>query len=176
MIEIESKILNIDIEDAKKRLKKAKAVDFGEKKFEVFLFSVPENLKGSTLRLRKEGDDAVLTFKKVLKSESDGIKRRNEMEVIVSDFEVCMQMLLSLGYQVRQHFSKMRSEYHLDGAEIVIDRYLGSFAVIPPLMEIEADSEAVVIEIAEKLGYSRGDLSTKGLRDFVVEYGLPDLG
>lgn len=175
MIEVESKILNIDCEFVRTRLKSVGAHFVSKKVFHTLLFRLPKELSKATLRLRKEGDRSVLTFKTIIKSPDDSVKVRNEMETEVENFEMMKRVLLSLGYSVSQEFEKIREEYRLDDAIIVIDQFQGRYAVIPPLLEIEAIDATEVIRMAELLGYEKSQLSSAGLRDFVVQYNLGEL-
>ena len=109
-----------------------------------------ENAEGSltaagiVLRLRQD-ERAKLTYKADASME-DGIVKRFEAEVVVSNFAAMDVILRRLGYQVALVYEKYRTTFALDGAEIVLDELpYGNFT------EIEAD--AVTIErIVETLG------------------------
>ena len=76
----------------------------------------------------------------------DGIFRRFEAEVVVSDFETMDVILRRLGYQVALIYEKYRTTYMLGDAEIVLDELpYGNFT------EIEAD-EATIERVVEMLG------------------------
>lgn len=175
MIEIESKILNIDCQAVREKLKSVNATFLSEKVFHSLLFRLPPHLSTATLRLRKEGEKSMLTFKTIVESNDPSVKKRNEREVEVGDFDVTKEILLSLGYAIAQDFQKIREEYRLHGASVVIDRFQGRYSVIPPLLEIEAESSVEVKRIAALLGFRENQLSRAGLRDFVVQYGLGEL-
>lgn len=100
--------------------------------------------QGIALRLRQD-KRAKLTYKADA-SMADGIVKRFEAEVEVSDFEVMDVILRRLGYRVALVYEKYRTTYELDGAEIVLDELpYGNFS------EIEADAETIE-ETIEILG------------------------
>ncbi|WKZ24343.1 MAG: CYTH domain-containing protein [Candidatus Dojkabacteria bacterium] len=176
MIEIESKVMNIDVSAERKKLLRAGGIFLSKKLYRTILFKLPvaEN-KLRTLRLRLEGEEARIAYKEVIDSTHTQIRQRNEREVIVSDFATTHEIFLSLGYAVTHDFSKYRESYALNGATLVIDEHLGAYAVIPPLLEIEADSAQKVIETASLLGYQESDLSSVSFRDLTKQYALADL-
>lgn len=92
---------------------------------------------GVVLRLRQD-ERAKLTYKADASME-DGIVKRFEAEVVVSDFEAMDVILRRLGFHVALVYEKYRTTFALDGAEVVLDELpYGNFT------EIEAD--AVTIE------------------------------
>ena len=99
---------------------------------------------GMVLRLRQD-DRARLTFKQG-DSFQDGIVRRFEAEVTVSDFETMHIILERLGFEVALMYEKYRTTYALDGAEIVLDELPYGNCT-----EIEADG-ATIERVIERLG------------------------
>ncbi|MCY4020644.1 MAG: class IV adenylate cyclase [Chloroflexi bacterium] len=102
---------------------------------------------GIVLRLRQD-ERARLTYKSG-ESSQDGIFRRFEAEVVVSDFETMDLILRRLGYTVALIYEKFRTTYALGDAEIVLDELpYGNFT------EIEAD-EGTIERIVDDLGLAR---------------------
>ena len=100
--------------------------------------------QGVVLRLRQD-DEAKLTYKEG-EGSADGIFRRFEAEVVVSDFETMDVILRRLGYELALVYEKYRTTYVLGDAEIVLDELpYGNFT------EIEAD-EATIEMIVGLLG------------------------
>ena len=100
--------------------------------------------EGIVLRLRQD-DKAKLTYKADASME-DGIVKRFEAEVVVSDFEAMDVILRRLGYRVALVYEKYRTTYALGDAEIVLDELpYGNFT------EIEADA-ATIERVVEVLG------------------------
>ena len=103
--------------------------------------------QGIVLRLRQD-NQATLTCKQG-KALENGISRRFEAEVVVSDFETMDIILRRLGYQAALIYEKYRTTYTLGAAEIVLDEMpFGSFS------EIEADA-AVIEALVKRLGLAQ---------------------
>lgn len=99
---------------------------------------------GIVLRLRQD-EGAKLTYKSGESSE-DGIFRRFEAEVAVSDFETMDVILRRLGFQLALVYEKYRTTWVLGDAEIVLDELpYGNFT------EIEAD-EGTIERLVSELG------------------------
>ena len=139
--------------------------------------------QGIVLRLRQD-DQAKLTYKSG-ESNQDGIFKRFEAEVAVSDFATMDVILRRLGYEVALIYEKYRTTYALGDAEIVLDELpYGNFT------EIEADAETIerlvselgldgyrrmtgsyteiFAELKRKLGLTMRDCSFEGFADVVV--------
>ncbi len=98
--------------------------------------------QGIVLRLRQD-DQAKLTYKSG-ESNQDGIFKRFEAEVAVSDFATMDVILRRLGYDVALIYEKYRTTYALGYAEIVLDELpYGNFT------EIEADAETIERLVSE---------------------------
>ncbi|MCY4537403.1 MAG: class IV adenylate cyclase [Chloroflexi bacterium] len=101
---------------------------------------------GIVLRLRQD-EGVKLTYKSGESSE-DGIFRRFEAEVAVSDFETMDVILRRLGFQLALVYEKYRTTWVLGDAEIVLDELpYGNFT------EIEAD-EGTIERLVSALGLS----------------------
>ena len=97
--------------------------------------------KGVALRMRQD-DVARLTYKSG-KSVDNGITKRFEAEVEVSDFDTMDTILRLLQFEPYMTYEKYRTTYTLDGAEIVLDELpYGNFT------EIESDVDGIESLIA----------------------------
>lgn len=173
MKEIEAKILEVDREVVEAKLASLGGQLMFEKEFFAVYYDQPDHRlkeEGKTIRLRKEGQKAVLTVKHKAEDE-DGVKVREENETAVGDFEEMEVILATLGYVAVRKMRKTRAQYALADAHVVIDDYLDDLAFIPVFIEIEAGSKERVVEVAEQLGYSEGDLNGMNAFDLVVHYG-----
>jgi predicted adenylyl cyclase CyaB len=142
MDEIEVKILEIDKETTIQKLQNLGA----QKRFEGELHAVyldfPDKRlkkKKSLLRLRKEGDQTMLTFKK--KQDSSFAKSSAETEVTTTDFDKTLSILKNLGLEEIGEMKKKRVSYSLGNTHFEFDKPEHKNVNIPWFMEIEAQSE-----------------------------------
>ena len=97
------------------------------------------------LRLRQD-TAARLTFKGPA-HEADGVRVRQELEFVVSDFAMARAFLQALGYQVAMIYEKYRASYDLEGTHIALDEMpYGNF------VEIEGPDPATIQSINQRLG------------------------
>lgn len=98
--------------------------------------------RGVVLRLRQD-DVARLTYKSG-KQVENGITKRYEAEVTVSDFDTMNTILGLLKFEPYMTYEKYRTTYTLDHAEIVLDEMpYGNFT------EIEADVNTIETVITQ---------------------------
>jgi adenylate cyclase class 2 len=147
-IEIETKFFVNDLKKIETRLLELEARLFHERVHELNLrFDLPDGSLGATyrvLRLRKD-EQAILTFKGAGK-ESNGIRSREEWEVVVSDFATMQKILESLGYIIQFSYEKFRATYSLEGNLVMLDEMpYGNF------IEIEGDDQTSIFSIADQL-------------------------
>lgn len=170
MYEIEVKVLDIDRPAVESTLLELGAVPGPEQRFSAVFYDSPDGrlrAGGQLLRLRREGDRTLLTFKRRV-SEA-GAKVREETEVAVGDFEACRRILNSLGLAESATVDKFRTSYQLDNVSVVIDRHVGGLSFIPEFLEIEAASVEEVHSVAARLGFRPDQLRPWGLPQ-VIEY------
>lgn len=121
--------------------------------------------QGIVLRMRQD-NDARLTYK-AGKDIENGITKRFEAEVVVSDFDTMDTILRLLRFEPFMIYEKYRTTYELDDAEIVLDEMpYGNFT------EIEGDVktiEAVVTQLGLGDAPRLTDSYTR-IFDYVVEY------
>jgi len=121
--------------------------------------------QGIVLRMRQD-KEARLTYKSG-KSVENGITKRFEAEVTVSDFDTMDMILRLLKFEPFMTYEKYRTTYLLDDAEIVLDEMpYGNFT------EIEADVNTIEA-IISKLGlddYPRLSDSYTRIFDYVKYY------
>jgi len=162
MIEIEIKA-RADHEELRKILKQAGAALEKTVEQSDSYYNAPHRdfaLTDEALRLRDQGGQIYMTYKG--KKLDPGSKTRKEVEVEVADLKKTEEILLSLGFNKTLEVHKTREIYHLDGAEICLDRVegLGDFVELETLAISDADIEArrdQLIAIKRGLGI-KGDL------------------
>ncbi len=172
MNEIEAKILEIDRSAVEQKLNELGAQFEFDQEFYAIYYDTPDGqlrASGRTLRLRKEGERAVLTFKSKTGPES-GVLVRKEEESPVEDFEAVRKILAGLGYVSIQAMRKTRAQYALQGLHVVIDDYLDDHGHIPVFLEIEGPGIEAVEEGARLLGYEKGDLKALTAGDLIHHY------
>ncbi|MBN2112365.1 class IV adenylate cyclase [Candidatus Woesearchaeota archaeon] len=176
MKEIEFKILEINPNEIRKKLKKA-----GAKK--VFAGNILaqyydcENLmvrsRGNLLRLRMFGKEPQLTIKKILGRK--GYKVAEETDIVVGDFKRMHDALLALGFGCYGCLKKKRERWHLGGINFEIDKYPN----IPYYVEIEAKTEKSSADAKKKLqkavrllGYKMSDAKPMNAFEVHKHYGI----
>jgi adenylate cyclase class 2 len=97
------------------------------------------------LRLRQDSA-ARLTYKGPARVES-GVRSRQEIEFVVSDFDAARALLEALGYQVVMIYEKYRSMYNLGQVHVTLD-------VLPygDFVEIEGPDPESIREVNDRLG------------------------
>ncbi|GAP12346.1 adenylyl cyclase CyaB, putative [Longilinea arvoryzae] len=154
--EIEVKFYVRDLAKVEQHLQKANASLKQKRMFETNLrFDTADTALGRqrrVLRLRRPApgftsDDpqGLLTYKGPTQS-GQAISIRQEIEVVVSDFETAYHLLEALGYQLVVMYEKWRTVYVLDSVDIDLDQTpLGNF------IEVEGPNTAKIQEVAQKL-------------------------
>ncbi len=147
--EIEAKWLNIDPSDMRQRLENAGATCAQSERLmkRVIFDSADDSFKARNawVRVRDEDDKITLTYKQLNENSLNGMK---EIDLVVDDFAAACSMLKAVGLVEKGHQETRRESWKLDNAQVEIDWW----PWIPPLLEIEADSENDLKSVAEKLG------------------------
>ncbi|OPX48900.1 class IV adenylate cyclase [Clostridium thermobutyricum] len=174
--ELETRIIDIDLEALRKRLKElnAQKVKVEDQINDIYDFSDGRllNAKGYA-RIRtvydrlNEKEIIFMTTKKLL---SQGkFKEMEENEVIVSDKTMAEGIFKSLGLKLHQSIKKYRESYKLENGLVEID--INDKAFCPfPYIEIETDSEENLETIVSLLGYSMKDTTSKTIYQIIKEF------
>lgn len=151
-IEYEAKFLNIDHDEMRTKLDALGATcKVPERTMHRVVLDYPDGRLESLpsrLRIRDEGDKVTMTYK--FPSQE---KFEHEMEIIVDSFANTLQLMQSIGFEVKTKVENKRETWQLDGVEVVLD----TWPWVSPFMEIEAQDEAEVRHIAEQLGLHWSD-------------------
>lgn len=136
MYEAEVKILDINPEEIKKKLKALGAETvFENRKLKANYYDFSDNrIKKAKnfLRLRNIGNETELTFKHFVTDNK--FKINEETDIKVDDFNAMHNLLIMLGLKKYGDYSKKRSRYKLGEFQYEIDKYQG----IPAFLEVEA--------------------------------------
>lgn len=171
MEELEVKILDVSREAVEARLGAAGAKLVFDGEMSAVFFDYPDGsiqAARNLLRLRREGDRVILTFKGYVPGAI--VKARLESEVEVSDFETTRAILQGLGLRPVRTVTKHRTAYELPGVRFAIDRHMGDLAYIPEFMEIEVDDRATLEGHTRLLGFSPADWRPWGLPELIEHY------
>lgn len=173
MEEIEVKVLEIDPVKMQEVFLSIGAEKEFDQIFEATFYDLPDKsirAKGELLRLRIEGEQAVLTYKQPLST--DGAKVMKETETAVEDGEAMKSILAILGYQPIKHTLKRRIQYRWQDCHIVIDDYQAELAPIPPFLEIEAASRERLTACLHALAIDPISALPWNTYDLANHYGL----
>ncbi len=164
-IEIEVKILEINVENVVAKLKALGAKRIGEKIQRRFVYDFNPKKENSWIRLRTDGAKTTLTVKEI---HNDGIDGTKELEVVVDDFEKTNLLLEKLGFIAKGYQENKRISYVLDNVEIEIDFW----PRIPPYLEIEAKTISEVEIMLKKLGFDILQSTSIGTIKVYKKYGI----
>ncbi|EKE28903.1 MAG: hypothetical protein ACD_2C00266G0009 [uncultured bacterium (gcode 4)] len=137
-IEYEVKVLDIDVPDIRHKLELLWANGESEKLMRRWVFVMNPEIN-EWIRLRDDWDKISVTYKK---KSGQKIDETEEIEVIVEDFEKTAEILNKLDFKEKYYQENSRKNYILGDIEFSID----SWPKIPPLLEVESDSEVKVLE------------------------------
>jgi len=166
--EIEIKILEINVEEVEKKLKKMGAEKVFEGKVISIYFDFSDKSlekKGKILRLRQKEDKVILTYKELISQ--DEAKIMDEYELEVDDFSSMKRIFEGIGFSPLYEFKKKRITYELNQIHFEIDEYPD----VPAFLEIEAPNLDAIYEMVSELGFSEEKVNSYSIRDVLKYYG-----
>jgi adenylate cyclase class 2 len=163
--EFEAKVLNIDPDDVAGRILAAGGEHVADRFMRRYVYDVARGDASRWIRLRDTGTEITLCVKQIVSDEIDGVR---EVEVEVSDFEATNGLLAILGFSPKAYQENRRSSWLLRGVRLEID----SWPLIPPYLEIEADSTAEVQATAAVLGFEDEQLTAENTTNVYARYDL----
>ena len=146
--ELELRILDVNVDEAIKKLESINAEKIGQWHYKRYIYDTKPYDDNKWIRLRTNGIETTLTYKEYNNESVDGVK---ELEIIVSDLDDTIKMLEVLGYMPRSIQENKRIRYIYEGVEIDID----SWPRLNPYIEVEAKTKEDVervVEILKPLG------------------------
>ena len=120
------------------------------------------------IRLRETNGKVTLTIKHISGLTNDGLQNVKETEIEVPSLEVGNQLLEELGLAYRNYQEKRRITYLVDGIEVDIDFW----PMIPPYMEIEAETKEEIDAIIKKLDLGNLEIVSCNTEDVYKKYDI----
>ncbi|NQU17875.1 MAG: class IV adenylate cyclase [Candidatus Saganbacteria bacterium] len=167
MPEYEVKYKIADKSDILPKLKELGAQDLGEQKeTDVYL-----NFIGKQVRIRKIGQEGLITHKRAIKT-SGKAKVREETEVKISDADTMIKIFKGVGFQEGIKKEKIRHTFKLENAHVLIDKlpFMGYF------IELEAESEEELKEVSKKLSLDYSNASGDNYMGLFAKYCKENAG
>ncbi len=162
--EIEAKILNVDPDKVKETLKAIGATFHGAWDLHQIAWLMQGEGFRASVRVRRSSDGSVrLTMKQKVNNGSG----YNEWETAVENFDTTVAIIdfLLPNPDLRIEFSHHREDWRL--ADVLIN--INWFPKVAPLVEIEAPSEELLRQTAEKMGFNPDMLVDKGIVTLFME-------
>ena len=178
MRELETRIVDINVEEIRSKLIKLGALKVKEEYQINNIYDFEDNrlLNSKGYARIRIIDDRItdkeivyMTTKKMLSQ--DTFKVMEENETIVEDKEAANKIFLSLGLVLKQSIKKYRESYKLKDSLIEIDINDKNFCPFPYL-EIETSSEEKLKVILDLIGYTMDDTTSKTIYEILEEKGL----
>lgn len=181
MQEIETRIIDIDVEEIRKKL-----LDLGTEKVKaenqinnIFDFQDRRLLAKKGYARIREVEDLLsnsshyyMTTKALISQEKYKIMEEHETEI--SNAEEGKNIFSSLGLELVQSIKKYRESYRYKNTLIEIDINDKSFCPFP-YIELESSYEEEIKEIVQLLGYSMEDTTSKTIYELLNDKGVNGL-
>lgn len=176
MNEVEVKVIDINCEEVKSKIKSLNGTLVKKEFQENHIFSLPKELNSKGyIRIRVIKDylhmdnKIFLCIKKVISQ--DSVRKMEEREFEVNSFDEAFGFLSALNIEFLSQENKTRESYRLDNALIEFDKW--DDKVFPyPYIEIEAENEEKLYSIINLLEIPLNKVTSKGLLEIKKEMGL----
>lgn len=169
-LEIEAKFQVDDLAAIEQRLIEADGSRFHDLHQKDLIFDRPDRTlrrTDSNLRIRLEqcGDMTEITICYKGRLQSAELKKREEIELKVADYEVSRLLLEALGFEVVMELDKHRRMAKLNDCLVCLDRItdLGTY------VEIEGPSEEKIYQVIEMLGLKGYPSITSGYPSLLAQ-------
>lgn len=166
--EFETKVLEIDVEEIKGKLKELGAKEEEERFFRRLVFdnmSAPSAPESRWIRLRTDGKKTTLTHKHRKGFEIDGT---DEIEVEVEDFDKTAEILSTISFKNKLYQESKRILFRFEDIEFSFDTWPG----IPTYLEIEASSKERVKEGLRMLGLEGKEFGNVTVYHVYANHGI----
>lgn len=163
--EYEAKVLDVDPAALTSRIEERGGRRTGGGLMRRYVYDIVPGDRTRWVRLRESGGRATLTVKVI---EHDGIDGTHEVETDVGDFEATHELLALMGVRHKSYQENWRTSFELAAARLEIDEW----PLIPPYLEIEADSRTDVVRVAGLLGVGEDELTGENTIKVYGRYGI----
>lgn len=166
-IEFETKVLNIDIENITLKLLDVGAKRVSESISRRMMFDIKsENIEW--VRVRDEAGKVTLTYKhKPLNSSKIGVTE--EIEVVVDSFDKTVELISKLHFYHRTMYQENKSIIFKKG---FVEYKVAIWPLIEPYLEVEGESEEVVVRALDELGLKGKDAGDYDIARIYSEKGI----
>ena len=163
MKEIETKIIDINEKEVRKRLVKIGAKRIGKLFYRRYVFFLTDKKKiDEFVRIRTDGKKTTITYKY---REGSGLRNTEEIETVAEDFKKATE-IFEKALKIKPIYQENKVEKWLyNGVEIDIIYW----PLIKPILEIEGKTVKDVVKTKEKLNIKGMDIGNKNL-DFTFRY------
>lgn len=175
-MELEVKLLNVDLKEVEELLIKKGAKLFSEEEQLNRIIDTDDNKIRKEvpgyLRIRsykdfiKKEEGHLLTLK--VKQSAEGVRAYQEVETEILNPNEAVKIFEHLGYKIINQNSKHRKSYSYKDVRFDLDVWDDEMG-INPYLEIEVPYPERLDEIIDEFGFDRKNISTKSIRDIVSE-------
>jgi adenylate cyclase class 2 len=153
-IEFEATFPNVNKEETRQKLKSVGAeLIYTETLQKRSNFYLPDKNEHSWIRVRDEGKGVITMSYKNVPDKTDNISDQKEICLKIDNFAKAKDFLAALDCVEKSYQETRRESWQLQGAEITIDEW----PFLNPFVEVEAESENIVKNVSEILGFAYGD-------------------
>lgn len=129
-------------------------------------FDIPGAKKGTFLRIRQESPTkSTITYKRLQELSLSGME---EVEIKIDKFEAGLAIVKLLGLQQATYEENFRTKFFMHKSEITIDEWPG----LPPITEIESESETEVTDMALLLGFNMNEGLYGNINEVYKKHGI----
>jgi adenylate cyclase class 2 len=166
MYEIETKVLEVDVEEISEKIEDLGAKKIHEVILKVDWFSLPGVAKDKQpwyLRVRSYSDGKVEVTWKDEPKLIGNLRKGAEINVLIDNHEKMKMLFESIGLICYAHQEKKRVSWVLDNVQFDLDTYPN----MPSFLEIEVENEKDIDEMIEKLDLKEHDTWNDGERTLI---------
>ena len=118
----------------------------------------------AVLRIRSvNGDQGGMLTYKGTPTQTNGVKSREEIEVVITDTAAAQALLAAIGYTSVTSYRKQRETWYLDNVEVSLDTtFIGHFC------EIEGPHDRI-LALGRRLGLSDDQVETAGYAELFIQ-------